>query len=194
MLFRSGTSEVEVIPELASFPGETIPKTRYSGFYGTDLAERLAEAKPEKLIICGVCTDICVMHTAADARNRDYAVEVPADGVASFDLNAHRFALDHLERVLGVTLTNKPTEESFVPSVDVISGETADVLSGVDLDVRDGVALGLGQSPVELRLEHDWSLGVFMPCALDRTVELERLDDCVVVLGDDRPTGVDVLP
>jgi len=133
----TGTSEVEVIPELASFPGETIPKTRYSGFYGTDLAERLAEAKPEKLIICGVCTDICVMHTAADARNRDYTVEVSADCVASFDENAHRFALDHLERVLGVTITNKPANEKFVPSPEVLSGETADVYFRRTIDILE---------------------------------------------------------
>lgn len=131
----TGTSEVEIIPELADFPGDVIPKTRYSGFYGTDLAERLAALKPEKLIICGVCTDICVMHTAADARNRDYAVEVPADCVASFDENAHRFALDHLERVLGVTLTNKPPAEKFMPPAEVLSGETADVYFNRTIDI-----------------------------------------------------------
>jgi nicotinate phosphoribosyltransferase len=133
----AGTSEVEIIPELADFAGDIIPKTRYSGFFGTDLAERLAALKPEKLVICGVCTDICVVHTAADARNRDYAVEVPADCVASFDSDAHRFALDHLERVLGVTLTNKPPEEKFVPAADVLSGETADVYFRRTIDILE---------------------------------------------------------
>ena len=56
-----------------------------------------------------MCTDICVMHTAADARNRDYAVEVPVDCVASFDDEAHRWALKHMERVLGVKLTGAKT-------------------------------------------------------------------------------------
>ena len=55
--------------------------------------------------MCGVCTDICVLHTAADARNRDYAVEVPTDCVASFDPQAHQWALQHMERVLGARLT-----------------------------------------------------------------------------------------
>lgn len=133
----AGTSEVEIIPELASFPGDIIPKTRYSGFYGTDLAERLAALEPEKIIICGVCTDICVMHTAADARNRDYPVEVPADCVASFDENAHRFALDHLERVLGVTLTGKPPAEKSIPPAEVLSGETADVYFRRTIDILE---------------------------------------------------------
>lgn len=99
-----GTDEAEVIPELADLPGIIVPKTRYSGFYGTTLDRRLRRLRPEKLVICGVCTDICVMHTAADARNRDYIVEVPTDCVASFDAEAHRWALRHMERVLGARL------------------------------------------------------------------------------------------
>jgi len=100
-----GTVEAEVIPELARYPGEIIPKKRYSGFFGTALKAKLKELKPEKIIVCGVCTDICVMHTVADARNRNYEVEVPVDCVASFDEKAHHFALEHVEKVLGAKLT-----------------------------------------------------------------------------------------
>lgn len=97
-----GTPEAEVIPELAPQPGDIlVPKTRYSGFFGTDLESRLQALKPEKLIVCGVATDICVLHTVADARNRDYNVEVPANCVASFDPQAHEWALKHMEKVLG---------------------------------------------------------------------------------------------
>ena len=100
-----GTAETEVVPELAGYPGEHVAKNRYSAFYGTDLADRLEALQPEKIIVTGVCTDICVLHTAADARNRDYIVEVPTDCVASFDPDAHRWALQHMERVLGARLT-----------------------------------------------------------------------------------------
>ena len=100
-----GTEEAEVIGELAGYEGVVIPKRRYSAFFDTDLERRLAELAPDKIIICGVCTDICVMHTASDARNRDYAVEVPADCVASFDPSAHAYALDHMEKILGATVT-----------------------------------------------------------------------------------------
>ena len=44
------------------------------------------------------------MHTTADARNRDYPVEIPVDCVASPDEAAHRFALEHMDRVLGAKL------------------------------------------------------------------------------------------
>ncbi len=100
-----GTEEAEVIGELAGYDGVMIPKRRYSAFYDTDLERRLTELAPDKIVICGVCTDICVMHTASDARNRDYSVEVPADCVASFDPSAHAYALDHMEKILGANVT-----------------------------------------------------------------------------------------
>lgn len=101
-----GTVEAEIIPELAKYAGEVIPKTRYSGFFGTPLEKRLRRLRPVKVIVCGVCTDICVMHTVANARNRDYVVEVPVDCVASFDTSAHRFALEHMEKILGAKLVH----------------------------------------------------------------------------------------
>jgi nicotinamidase/pyrazinamidase len=100
----AGTEEAKVIPELAGYPGEVIPKKRYSAFFNTPLEDRLKELKPEKIIVCGVLTNICVLHTTADARNRDYDVEVPVDCVASPDAAAHRFALEHMDKVLGAKL------------------------------------------------------------------------------------------
>jgi nicotinamidase-related amidase len=106
-----GSEETEVIPELREFASEVVPKTRFSGFYGTNLDQRLRELEPYKVVVVGDCTDICVMHTVADARNRDYQVEVPADCVTTFDPEAHRFALSHMEKILGakvVGLTEAP--------------------------------------------------------------------------------------
>jgi nicotinate phosphoribosyltransferase len=126
-----GTAETEVIPELTKYKGEVIPKKRFSAFFDTPLEEKLKKLKPEKVIVCGVCTDICVCHTVSDARNRNYGVEVPVDCVASFDEAAHHFALGHMERVLGAKLTNlvakPPKPAKFVPSEAVLSGETADI-------------------------------------------------------------------
>ena len=99
-----GTPEAELIPELGQYQGEVVPKRRYSAFFDTRLEKQLGKLKPEKLIVCGVCTDICVLHTVADARNRDYEVEVPVDCVASSDEAAHEFALEHMKRVLGAKL------------------------------------------------------------------------------------------
>ncbi len=101
-----GTDEPEVIPELREFADEIIPKRRYSAFFGTNLAQRLKQLKPQKITIVGVCTNICVLYTAADARDLDYNVEVPADCVASFDQEAHEFALQQMQTVLGASITS----------------------------------------------------------------------------------------
>ncbi len=126
-----GTAEAEVIPELAKFKGEVIPKKTYSSFFGTPLEEKLKKLKPKKVIVCGVCTHICVLYAVADARIRGYEVEVPVDCVASFDEKSHCFALDYIENTLGAKLTNIVTSRAkpakFVPSESVLSGETADI-------------------------------------------------------------------
>ncbi len=98
-----GTEETEVIPELSEFvtSGNIIPKKRYSGFFNTSLAGLLTQLAPEKLLVCGVATNVCVLHTVSDARNRDYAVEVYSDCVSGPDPEAHRWALSHCQRVLG---------------------------------------------------------------------------------------------
>lgn len=100
-----GTKGAEIVPEVA--PSETdivIPKRRYSGFFGTDLDITLREKGVDTIRLVGDCTNICVLYTAADARNLGYAVEVVVDGVTSFDEDAHRGALKELERTLGATM------------------------------------------------------------------------------------------
>lgn len=134
-----GTSEAEVIDELSSYNGEIIPKARYSGFFDTELGKKLEKLNPDKLIICGVCTDICVLHTVAEARNRDYKVEVPANCVASFNEKAHKFALEHKEKVLGAEVTAKETleESKFAPSEAVLKGDTADIYFSRTIEVLE---------------------------------------------------------
>ena len=107
-----GSVECELIAELQDIPGELMPKNRYSAFVNTPLEQRLAELRPEKLTICGVCTDICVLHTTSDARNRDYPVEVPADCVATFNPEAHRWALKHIQEILGARVVSSAIEEA----------------------------------------------------------------------------------
>lgn len=126
-----GTVEAEIIPELRDYPGEIVPKSRYSGFYGTAMESKLKALNPEKVIVCGVCTNICVLHTVANARERDYEVEVPVDCVASFDQRAHEIGLEHIEKVLGATLTRVSEPGVAVPkfdvSTEVLTGDTADI-------------------------------------------------------------------
>lgn len=105
----AGSGEEEIIDELADLaaPARRVKKRRYSAFFETDLAEQLAQLQPDQVVVMGNCTDICVLHTVAGLRNRDYAVEVPADCVASFDPRQHEWALDHMEKILGARVTNR---------------------------------------------------------------------------------------
>lgn len=99
----TGTEGAEIIDVLKPYVvnGFVIPKTRYSGFYNTNLNNLLLDLGVHTLHLIGVCTDICVMHTCADAANRDYEVIVDENLVASFDTEAHGFALKHMYNILG---------------------------------------------------------------------------------------------
>lgn len=99
------TEGSEIIEELEVLETDKIIlKRRYSAFYGTDLDLYLREKGIDEISIVGVCTNICVLYTCADARNISYKVNVYKDGVASFDRLAHDFVLKEIENTLGCNL------------------------------------------------------------------------------------------
>ncbi|MCO4338664.1 cysteine hydrolase [Staphylococcus agnetis] len=81
-----------------------IDKRRYDSFFGTPLDTLLRERKIDTLEIVGVCTDICVLHTASTAYNLNYQLVIPKDGVASFNELGHEWALAHFKNTLGATV------------------------------------------------------------------------------------------
>lgn len=107
-----GSGEEEVVPELEPFLEKAVlvEKTRYSGFHETELDRVLERLEPDEVIVVGVCTDICVMHTVADLRNRDYPVTVIRDCVETYDAPGHvadhinDFAISHMRDILGATI------------------------------------------------------------------------------------------
>ena len=105
----------QLISELKELLGEQVgdqvhfvEKNRYSAFYQTDLEEYLGLAPGSQRLpvdeveLVGVCTNICCYFTAEELANRDVPVKVYARGVASFDAEAHTFALGQMRSVLGV--------------------------------------------------------------------------------------------
>ena len=101
----AGTWGSQIIDDLAPRSGEhVLAKTRYSGFYGTDLEKILVADAPEEVEVVGVCTSICVMDTVGGLANRDYRTTVPRAGVADFDAEAHRNALQRMERLYGAAI------------------------------------------------------------------------------------------
>ncbi|WP_028390767.1 cysteine hydrolase family protein [Bacillus cihuensis] len=79
-------------------------KTRYSAFAGTDLSIKLREQGITDVYLVGVCTDICVLHTAVDAYNQGFSISIYQDAVASFDQAGHEWALRHFKNSLGAKL------------------------------------------------------------------------------------------
>lgn len=81
-------------------------KTRYSAFAGTDLDLRMRERHVDTLHLVGVCTDICVLHTAVDAYNLNYNLVIHEKGVAALSPEGQTWALDHFKHVLGATVVD----------------------------------------------------------------------------------------
>jgi ureidoacrylate peracid hydrolase len=72
-----------IIPELAPRENDTvIYKTRYSGFYRTELHDVLTSMGVRQLIVVGATTSVCVESTVRDAMFRDYHCLVVADATA----------------------------------------------------------------------------------------------------------------
>lgn len=82
----------------------SIDKTRYSSFVGTNLHQLLQERGIHEIGIVGVCTDICVLHTAVSGYNLGYGITVYEQGVASFNEAGHNWALEHFKNTLGATV------------------------------------------------------------------------------------------
>jgi ureidoacrylate peracid hydrolase len=61
---------------------DVLYKTRFSGFYETDLDARLKQAGIKYLIVTGCTTSVCVDSTVRDAMFRDYRCVVLADCVS----------------------------------------------------------------------------------------------------------------
>jgi ureidoacrylate peracid hydrolase len=67
------TWDTDIVPELTPQPSDiVIYKTRFSGFYQTDLDATLKKVGIKYLIVTGVTTSVCVESTVRDAMFRDY--------------------------------------------------------------------------------------------------------------------------
>jgi len=79
-------------------PGElVVPKTRYSGFVGTDLDIQLTKLGVDTLVVAGLTTECCVDSTVRDAFSLDYHVFVAADACAANEADMHTASLKVME-------------------------------------------------------------------------------------------------
>ncbi len=83
-------------PELIIGGTETIIKTQYDAFFGTNLEERLRERAVEQVVITGVMTHLCCETTARSAFVRGFGVLMPIDGTATYNEDFHLASLRNL--------------------------------------------------------------------------------------------------
>lgn len=90
----------------AEHPFETtyFEKMRFSAFVGTKLDIWLRSRDVTEVVLAGVCTDICVFHTAIEAYGKGYKVTILEKGCCSTTPENHQFAIDHCKNLLGATI------------------------------------------------------------------------------------------
>ncbi|MBC7575120.1 MAG: cysteine hydrolase [Herminiimonas sp.] len=85
----------DIIAQLRPLPGETvIDKPGYGAFYRTDLDSLLRAAGIDRLILCGVTTEVCVHSTLREAIDRGFGCITVGDGCAASDPDLQQPALD----------------------------------------------------------------------------------------------------
>ncbi|MBI5575500.1 MAG: cysteine hydrolase [Deltaproteobacteria bacterium] len=104
----SGTPGAAVAAQISPEPGDVVvEKKTYSGFHRTSLASVLRRRRIRHISLSGCVTNICVLYTAADAAMRGFDVSVDESLVAGLDRKTHAFALEQMEKILGVRVTRK---------------------------------------------------------------------------------------
>jgi nicotinamidase/pyrazinamidase len=85
--------------------GTDVGTDGYSGFAGTDLADRLRQARAQRVVVCGLATDYCVRATVLEAIQHGFAVAVVTDAIAAVNVHSEdgQKALDDM-RAAGAQL------------------------------------------------------------------------------------------
>lgn len=95
----AGTLEAQTSPELEQQDGDfLIEKRRYSAFFQTGLRLLLDELGVRTLILCGFDTNICVVHTAADAYFNNFDLIVVSDATGTFLIGDQAEGLEYMNR------------------------------------------------------------------------------------------------
>lgn len=101
------TWNTDILPELKPESGDdVIYKTRFSGFFETDLDARLKKLGVTHLIVTGCTTSVCIDSTVRDAMFRDYLCILLADCMSepigySLERTNHDASLLTVEALLG---------------------------------------------------------------------------------------------
>ncbi|WP_425465157.1 isochorismatase family protein [Nocardioides humi] len=130
----------DILDAVAPEAGERVlVKHRYSAFARSELAEELAAAGRDQLVITGVYAHIGVTATALEAFQREVHPFVVADAVADFGPEEHALALRQIASCCGVVATADSVVAALTPAAPAAAGAGA----GLDAVLRDELAVHL---------------------------------------------------
>jgi len=100
-----GSKEASIVEELRpSSKDYVLYKRSYSGFRDTGLDMLLRDLGVDTVVLTGIHTHICVLHTAWDAFYYGYNIVIVKDAVAAFSKEDHEYALKYMEKIYGAKL------------------------------------------------------------------------------------------
>jgi len=89
-VLQPGSDWVQVDAHLAPGPAEPVIEKHWaSGFFGTDLDQRLHAAGADSLVVTGLTTSGCVRAPVVDGLQHNYPVVVPREAVGDRNPAAH---------------------------------------------------------------------------------------------------------
>ena len=97
-VLEPGSEWVKIDPRIAPVNGETVIEKRWaSGFFNTDLAQRLKDEGADSIVVGGLTTSGCVRATAVDGLQNDYRVVIAREATGDRNLAAHESNLFDLQ-------------------------------------------------------------------------------------------------
>ena len=108
------TEGSRLYPSLEKFNAHRIKKRHFDYFFDSDLDGLLRARKITRLYLCGISTDICVLHTASGAFFRYYGITVVDDMCSSLEPSRHSAALEDMKINYGARVISS---EEFIKEV-----------------------------------------------------------------------------
>lgn len=108
-VLMAGTRDWELIPDVWKMTKDAtvVEKNTYDAFQNTDLHDLLQKAGVERLVVCGVLTDVCCHTTARSGFTKDYESWLISDACGTENEERHKRALKSAEDVLIDVMTTE---------------------------------------------------------------------------------------
>jgi len=97
-VLKPGSEWVQVDTRVTPHEGEAVIEKQWaSGFFKTDLQQRLKAVGADSIVVAGLTTSGCVRATAVDGLQNDYRVVIAREATGDRNLSAHESNLFDLQ-------------------------------------------------------------------------------------------------